>query len=244
MKSGRSLAPRRRQGANQSVGIAIAAPDTRRDGACSCGSHSCLRFAVQCRSGVDPADAVYAVTGGDGHVRIGAIDRHSKALMVEVFRAGEIFGETGVMNGGSRSASAVAEGRVQLMKIRGTAFLASLAACPTLGEALCRILAQRLRRTFELFQDATFETLEVRLARQILYLAEREGRPTQQGLRLTHRFRQSDLADLLGTTTRSIITILNAWRAGGLVVYDTDRALLTVQDVGALRAIIQVNSEP
>ncbi len=33
----------------------------------------------------DPSDAVYAITGGDGHVRIGTIDRHSKALMVEVF---------------------------------------------------------------------------------------------------------------------------------------------------------------
>src|SRR5580658_3757617 len=120
----------------------------------------------------DPADAVYAIVAGDGHVRIGAIDRHSKALMVEVFRAGEIFGETGVIDGGSRTASAVAEGRVRLMKIRRSAFLASLTTCPSLGEALCRMMAQRLRRTFELFQDATFETLEVRLARQILYLAE------------------------------------------------------------------------
>jgi CRP-like cAMP-binding protein len=192
----------------------------------------------------DAADAVYAIVGGDGHVRIGAIDRHSKALMVEVFRAGEIFGESGVIDGGSRSASAVAEGRVQLMKIRRAAFLDSLTTCPTLGEALCRMMAQRLRRTFELFQDATFETLEVRLARQILYLAEREGRSTQQGLRLTHRFRQADLADLLGTTTRSIITILNAWRASGLVVYDADRALLTVTDIAALRAMTQVTSEP
>ncbi len=185
----------------------------------------------------DPADAVYAIIGGDGHVRIGAIDRNSKALMVEVFRAGEIFGEIGVIDSGTRSASAVVEGRVQLVKIRGPAFLAALGTCPALGGALCRMMAQRLRRTYELFQDATFETLQVRLARQVLYLAEREGRPTPQGLRLANRFRQADLADLLGATTRSIITILNAWRSAGLVVYDTDRALLTVQDIAALRAI-------
>jgi CRP/FNR family cyclic AMP-dependent transcriptional regulator len=192
----------------------------------------------------DPADAVYAIIAGDGCVRVGAIDRRGKALMVEVFRALEIFGEIAVIDGGVRTASAVVEGRVQLMKIRRTAFLATLTRCPALGEALCRMMARRLRRTFELFQDATFETIEVRLARQILYLAEREGRPTQQGLRLAHRFRQADLADLLGTTTRSIITILKAWRAAGLVVYDTDRALLTVQNIAALRAITAVNSEP
>jgi CRP/FNR family transcriptional regulator, cyclic AMP receptor protein len=189
----------------------------------------------------DPADAVYAIIAGDGHVRIGSIDRHSKALMVEVFGAGEIFGEIGVIDSGSRSASAVAEGRVRLVKIRGSAFTAALARCPTLGDALCRMMARRLRRTFELFQDAAFESLEVRLARQVLYLGEREGRPTPQGVRLASRFRQADLADLLGATTRSIITILNVWRAAGLVLYDTDRALLTVQDVAALRAKIEAD---
>lgn len=191
----------------------------------------------------DPADAVYAIIGGDGHVRIGAIDRHSKALMVEVFRAGEIFGEIAVIDGGNRTAAAVAEGGVRLAKIRRAVFLDALATCPTLGEALCRMLARRLRRTYELFQDATFETLEVRLARQVLYLAASQGRPTQQGVRLTHRLRQADLADLLGATTRSIITILNAWRAAGLVIYDTDRALLTVQDVSAMRAIVDAGHE-
>jgi CRP/FNR family transcriptional regulator, cyclic AMP receptor protein len=189
----------------------------------------------------DPADSVYAITGGDGHVRIGAIDRHSKALMVEVFRAGEIFGEIGVIDGGVRTATAAAAGRLRLMKIRQTAFLAALSNYPTIGESLCRMMAQRLRRTYELFQDATFETLEARLARQIVYLATSEGRPTPQGVRLTNRLRQADLADLLGATTRSIITILNAWRAAGLVIYDRERALLTVTDIAAMRAIVETN---
>jgi len=186
----------------------------------------------------DPADAVYAILHGDGHVRIGAVDRHAKALMVEVFRAGDIFGEIGVIDGGPRTAWAVAEGRVRLMRIPNTMFLAHVAASPDLAAALCRLMARRLRRTFELFQDATFEKLEVRLARQILYLAEREGRPAEGGIRLANRFRQADLADLLGTTTRSVITILNNWRAAKIVVYDTDRAFLTIQDAAALRGII------
>jgi CRP/FNR family transcriptional regulator, cyclic AMP receptor protein len=103
------------------------------------------------------------------------------------------------------------------------------------------MMAQRLRRTYELFQDAAFEKLEVRLARQVLYLAAREGRVTPQGTRLGHRLRQTDLADLLGATTRSIISILNAWRAAGLVIYDTERALLTVKDLSALRSIIEAD---
>jgi CRP/FNR family cyclic AMP-dependent transcriptional regulator len=191
----------------------------------------------------DPADAVYAIIAGDGHVRIGAIDQNSKALMVEVFRVGDIFGEIGVIDGGSRTATARAEGRLQLVKIRQAAFRTVLASFPMLGESLCRVMAQRLRRTYELFQDAVFEKLEVRLARQVLYLAAREGRVTPQGMRLGNRFRQADLADLLGATTHSIISILNAWRAADLVIYDTERALLTVRDIGALRSIIEADRQ-
>ncbi len=186
----------------------------------------------------DHADAVYAIVGGDGHVRIGAIDRRSKSLMVEVFRTGDLFGEIGVIDGGTRSAAAVAAGRVRLARIPGATFLAALSRDPALGEGLCRSLAGRLRRTFELFQDASFETLEVRLARQVVYLADREGHRAEQGIRLAHRLRQGDLADLLGATTRSIITILNAWRSAGLVQYDTERAFLTLCDPEALRRLV------
>lgn len=186
----------------------------------------------------DVADAVYAIISGDGHVRIGAVDRRSRALMVEVFDIGDIFGEIGVIDGRVRTAGATAEGRLRLARINASAFLDALSSAPKLGEAVCRLLAGRLRRTSELFQDAAFETLEVRLARQILYLIAHESRQTHQGLQLIRRLRQSDLADLLGATTRSIITILNSWRAKDLVIYNTDTALLTVRDKAALQAII------
>jgi len=176
----------------------------------------------------DAADAVYAVVGGSGHVRIGALDRNSKGLMIEMFGVGDIFGEIGVIEGGTRTADAVVEGHLRLLRISGSTFMQVLSTNPLLGTNLCGLLAARLRRTFAMFRDATFETLEVRLARQVLYLAERDGRRTEQGLRLAGRFRQGDLADLLGATTRSIITILNAWRATGMVIYDATRAQLTI----------------
>jgi CRP-like cAMP-binding protein len=107
-------------------------------------------------------------------------------------------------------------------------FLDAMHSYPMLGADLSHMLATRLRRTSVLFRDATFETLEVRLAKQILYLARREGRNTEQGRQLAGRLRQGDLADLLGATTRSIITILNSWRADGLVIYDPAQARLTI----------------
>jgi CRP-like cAMP-binding protein len=186
----------------------------------------------------DPADAVYAVIGGNGHVRIGAVDRNSKGLMIEIFRTGQIFGEIGVIDGSTRSADAIAEGRVRLLRIPGRVFLDALNSNAKLGANLCQMFAARLRRTSVLFREATFETLEARLARQVLYLGRREGRRTEQGLQLAGRFRQSDLADLLGATTRSIITILNSWRADGLVIYDAARAQLTLCQEDELQKLV------
>jgi CRP-like cAMP-binding protein len=186
----------------------------------------------------DAADSVYAIVAGAGHVRIGALDRNSKGMMIEIFTAGDIFGELGVIEGDTRTADAVVEGRVRLLRIGASVFLDTLHSDAVFGANLCRALAARLRRTFSLYRDATFESLEVRLARQVLYLAEREGRRTEQGVQLAGRFRQGDLADLLGATTRSIITILNVWRADGMVIYEPGTARLTLCDDAALRRLI------
>jgi CRP-like cAMP-binding protein len=190
----------------------------------------------------DPADAVYAIIGGEGRVRIGAIGRSRKGLMVQMFHTGDIFGEIAIIDGDVRSADAAAEGRVWTLRIGATVFLAALAEHPVLGANLCHLLAIRLRWTSTLLQDAAFEGVEVRLARQVLYLARLDGQPTEKGIRLAGRFRRNDLADLLGTTTRTIITILNAWRAPGLVIYDVNRAHLTLVDEAGLRALIDSNA--
>ena len=192
----------------------------------------------------DAADAVYAVIGGNGWVRIGSTGGHGKALMAELFRMGDIFGEIGVLDGLARSADAVAEGQIRLWRIAGTAFRAELDRTPALGVALSRMLANRLRRTFSLLENATFATLEARLAHQLLYLASLGGKTVAQGIRLPGRFRQGDLADLLGATPRSIVTILNNWRARAMIVYDTKTAQVTICQMDALRNAADSQHEP
>lgn len=185
----------------------------------------------------DAPAAVFLVVEGSGRVRVGAPDAQAKRLMVEVFRTGDLFGEMGVLDGAPRSADATVLGDIRLLKVEGGTFRDAAESCAPLALNLARLLAARLRRTFGLLQDATFAPLEVRLARQVLYIARTDGVQTPAGTRLGGRFRQPDLADLLGATTRSIITILNSWRASELVAYDTDKAFLTVKDMARLGAI-------
>jgi CRP/FNR family transcriptional regulator, cyclic AMP receptor protein len=186
----------------------------------------------------DRADHVYAIVGGTGRVRISSADESGKTFMIEVFGCGELFGEIAVIDGGPRTADAVADGSLTLLCIRATVFLHALEIAPGLGAAISRLLAARLRRTFLLLEAVTFETVELRLARQLLYLGEREGRILSGGMRLRGRYRQGDLADLLGVSTRSIITVLNAWRERGVVAYDAATARITILDHAALLDVV------
>jgi hypothetical protein len=89
----------------------------------------------------DASDAVYAVVGGPGRVRIGAIGRGSKGLMVEIFGTGDIFGEIGVVDGGIRTADAFAEGSVRLLRISASLFMETLAQ-PLHSVAICAPCSQ------------------------------------------------------------------------------------------------------
>jgi len=189
----------------------------------------------------DPPDAVYALLACEGRVRVGAPDARGKRLLIEVLQAGDILGEIGVLTDQPRSADADIEGRVALLRLARSEFLAAVESEPLLGARLARELASRLGWTLVMLQDATFGSLEARLARQLLHLAGRGSRKTPDGLRLAGRYRQADLADLMGATTRSIITILNQWRADGRILFDAEHGFITLHDVESLRAVTQAD---
>jgi hypothetical protein len=80
-----------------------------------------------------------------------------------------------------RTADACADGNEWLLRIGAPLSMETLAEHAALGRNLCGLLAVRLRRTFDLFRDAKFESLEVRLDRQVLYLARRDEQRSEQG---------------------------------------------------------------
>ena len=53
--------------------------------------------------------------------------------MIEICRVGDIFGEVAVIDGSTRTADAVAEGRIRLLRINGRVFLDVLHTNPVLG---------------------------------------------------------------------------------------------------------------
>lgn len=172
-----------------------------------------------------------------GLVQIGTLSVTGKRVTVEIFNQLELFGEIGVIDGQKRTADATAMGPVSVVAIPSAAFAALLDTSPAFARNMMRTVARRLRRTYSLFEDASLSDLEHRFAKQVIYLIGL-GATGDRQVRLYSRMRQGDLADLLGATPRSIISILNKWRADGLVEFDGRAAQLTVLDIDRFTALV------
>src|SRR5205085_7683286 len=102
-----------------------------------------------------------------GSVRIGSTSSSGREVVLAILNAGEIFGEMALLDGGERTADAVALSDCELLVIDRREFIPFLQDRSDLCIAFLRLLSQRLRRTDELVEAAMFERLESRLAKAL-----------------------------------------------------------------------------
>ena len=95
----------------------------------------------------EPGDCAYIVTRG--RVRIG------NGIPIEVLRAGEIFGETSLLDDGPRCSAAVAVGPTEVMAIERPLFEVLIRDDPDFAVALLRLTARRLRAAMAELDRAT-----------------------------------------------------------------------------------------
>lgn len=86
----------------------------------------------------DPADCAYVIVSGRVEIR-------ETGRVLESIGPNEIFGEVGMIDGGSRSASAVAVGATEVRVIDRSTFDRLLRESPDFVMAIMRDMARRLR---------------------------------------------------------------------------------------------------
>jgi CRP/FNR family cyclic AMP-dependent transcriptional regulator len=88
---------------------------------------------------------------------------------------------------------------------------------PSVAHRVIEVLSRRLRNNNELVQDAAFFDVAARLARVILRLAESVGHTDADGITISKRLTQSDLAGMIGTTRESVNKWLTFYERQGMV---------------------------
>ena len=98
-----------------------------------------------------------------------------------------------------------------------------------------RVVFARLREANrQQYEYAAFQTIE-RIAHRLVELAERFGEPCDDGVRISLRISQEELAGWVGASREATSKALHDLREIGLI--DTQRRQLTVKSIDGLRAL-------
>jgi CRP/FNR family transcriptional regulator, cyclic AMP receptor protein len=183
----------------------------------------------------EPAGHIYIVT--DGEVAIVSPARGGSEQVHRIIGPGQLFGELALLSGGRRTAGARATRPSTVWAIDRDAFWAFLDATPAAQSALLRQVVALLADREAMIDDLLSLDVRGRLAKALLGLAERHGKPDGSGgvlipVRLTHR----DLAGMVGASRENVSRALVAFRRRGFVNYDTES--ISILEPDSLRRLV------
>jgi CRP/FNR family cyclic AMP-dependent transcriptional regulator len=181
-----------------------------------------------------PGRSMIAVVRGS--LKMTSLSATGKEIVLNIVHPGDIFGEIAVIDGAARSASAVALTDCELLVLDRRDVLPMFEKNSEICMILMRTLCQRLRRTSEHVEDVLFRSLESRLAKTLLELAQGAGHAEPRGLALDLHLSQGELATVAGGSRESINKQLQAWQRAGLI--ELGRGALIIRDAAALERLI------
>jgi CRP-like cAMP-binding protein len=119
-----------------------------------------------------------------------------------VLRAGDLFGELAILDGGTRSATVTALEPTLLLAIDRRKLHALLQKEPTVSYKLLTVLARRLRKTIDAREG---RDVPARLAKLLVRLADEDGEVAPGGgVRLRTELSQRELGAMIGATRESV----------------------------------------
>ncbi|MEM7170752.1 MAG: Crp/Fnr family transcriptional regulator [Pseudomonadota bacterium] len=173
----------------------------------------------------DPGSDLYIILSGT--VKIVTYSQDGKEVILNLMEKGAILGEIAFLDGGERTASAVAQDNCQLAAIPRSSFHELMRSHPAVIVPLVEVLCARLRWISEAYEDILFHSLPQRLARKLLILADQSGASQDNGV---VKISQLDLANTLGVSREKINRQLNAWQSrqvlslkrGSIILHDQE----------------------
>jgi len=168
-----------------------------------------------------------------GRLRVSLGRANGSEATLAILGPGELVGELGLFQDGSRSAHVTALEDACVLSVAKSAVLRALERSPAASLALCRLLASRLRQFAQHFEEVTAMPVEQRLARKLVFLAARWGEPAAGGVGISLKLSQQELAELVDTSRQSANKCLAKWRKSGILASSTRKVV--IRDLRALR---------
>ena len=179
----------------------------------------------------DPGDRLYVIT--EGKVKLGRTSSDGRENLLAILGPGEMFGELSLFDPGPRTATATAVAETQMVGLTNDQLHSYVARHPNVALTLLAALARRLRRTNESVADLVFTDVPGRVAKALLELSGRFGRPVEDGVLVAHDLTQEELAQLVGASRETVNKALADFATRGWIKLEA-RAVLLI-DLDRLR---------
>jgi len=158
-----------------------------------------------------------------GRVRLSIVSEEGRELNLRHAIAGHVLGEIAALDGGPRSATAVAIEPVSAMMLTRKDLRGLMQQYPAFAERFVIWLCQRLRQTTDQLEAIALYPLEVRLARFLLFTLQ--GRRSSDGRRIPLElgFSQGELAQFVGGSRSKVNVALGVLEGAGAIKRTADR---------------------
>ncbi|WP_295645450.1 response regulator [uncultured Methylibium sp.] len=189
------------------------------------------RGAVVWRRGQPAAGLLLVV---DGVVAIGRHLMQKGGHLFTYLGPGDLFGFVSLLDGGPLLHDVMAHQPSVLLLVPPAVVAASQVEHPAVREAFAMQMAHRSRIIYDRLFDVVSQPLSYRLARHLDFLGKSFGADRPQGVQVTIRISQADLAQALGASRQQVNTELKKFEERGLVALS--RAAIVLRDPEALES--------
>jgi CRP-like cAMP-binding protein len=173
----------------------------------------------------DEGTALFIIRKGEVLIRLSHED--GKEVVLGLLTRSDVFGELALLDGDPRSADAVAREPTQLLMLSRADFLRFVQGRPQVAMSMLTGLSRLVRHVTQLVHDTAFLDVRARLARVLVELADNQGQKGPDGISLTSKLTQGELANLVGVTRESVNKWLRFYEKQGLLRNDKGRLTLT-----------------
>lgn len=183
----------------------------------------------------DPGSFVLIVE--TGLIEISVTSASGRRSVLAWVGPGEVLGEISALDGGPRSADAVATEPVTGRVIQRRDLLQQLSAEPQIALDLIASLCTRIRNASDGLAGHALTSAPAKLAACLLRLSRDWGEPGENGaVRLTRPFSQADLGAFAGIARENVNRQLSRMSKAGLITYSA--GVLELHDIEALSELL------
>jgi len=168
-----------------------------------------------------------------GSIKASSLREDGKEAILVVLESGNWFGEISLIDHQPRTHDATALVASEVLALPRAAFDA-LMHRPAFAQAVCRMLAARVRALYGMVEDATLRSMRARVARRLLLLARGDATQALQ-TRPVVPVSQEALAMMLGVTRQTLSKELKALVEAGAIQLGYGR--IEIASVGKLEEL-------